>query len=94
MRSKNERAVLRHILVQHKYEAEDILRLLKQGRDFADLARKFSTCSSAKNGGELGDLSGKKLDSDFEDAVKQLKPGALSGVVRTRFGYHIIQSLP
>lgn len=84
---------LRHILVQHRYEAEDVLHLLKQGKDFSDLARKFSICSSARNGGDLGDLSGKKLDSDFEDAIRYLKAGVLSDIVRTRFGYHIIQGL-
>lgn len=82
--------VLKHILVQHKFEAEDILRLLKSGKDFESLAKKFSTCPSAKQGGDLGDLTGKKLDPDFEEAAALLKAGQTSGVVRTRFGYHII----
>jgi peptidyl-prolyl cis-trans isomerase C len=83
----------KHILVQNKYEAEDILRLLKEGKDFSALAVKFSTCPSGKSGGDLGELAGKNLDEDFETALKLLKPGATSGAVRTRFGYHIIQRI-
>lgn len=81
---------VRHILLKQKFEAEDVLRLLKQGQDFSTLAKKWSTCSSASAGGDLGNLSGKKLDSDFEEALDMLKPGQTSGIVRTKFGYHII----
>ena len=84
---------LKHILVTHKYEAEDILKLLKEGKDFSDLAKQRSTCPSAPSGGDLGNLKGKKLDMDFEEAAELLKPGQISGVVRTRFGYHIIQRI-
>lgn len=82
---------IRHILVEHKYQAEDLTRLLKNGDDFALLAQKYSSCPSAKAGGDLGDLTGKSLDEDFEFAAKQLKTGEISGPVRTRFGYHLIQ---
>ena len=82
---------LRHILLKQKFEAEDVMRLLKQGQDFGLLAKKWSTCSSAAVGGDLGDLSGKKLDPDFEEAAALLKPGQTSGIVRTKFGYHIIR---
>jgi peptidyl-prolyl cis-trans isomerase C len=85
--------MVRHILVQHKYEAEDILRLLKEGKDFVSLAKKFSVCPSAEDGGNLGNLKGKKLDSDFEEALSILKPGQTSGIIRSKFGYHIIQIL-
>ena len=84
---------VRHILVKHKYEAEDILRLLQSGSEFAALAMKYSQCSSAKQGGDLGDLKGKKLDPDFFEAVESLKPGKISSPIRTRFGYHLIERL-
>lgn len=86
---------IRHILVQQSYEAEDVLRLLKQGKDFAALAERFSICPSAKQGGDLGlhSRSG-NLDEDFADAAFLLKVGEVSTKpVRTRFGYHIIQRL-
>lgn len=81
---------LKHILVAHQYEAEDILKLLKEGKDFSELAKQRSQCPSAAGGGDLGNLKGKKLDMDFEEAAELLKPGQISGVVRTRFGYHLI----
>jgi len=79
-----------HILVKHKYEAEDILRLLKQGRSFESLAQKLSICSSASRGGDLGTFRKDSVDPDFLEALMSLKAGETSGAVRTRFGYHII----
>jgi peptidyl-prolyl cis-trans isomerase C len=84
-----------HILVKHEYEAQDLVRKLDAGEDFASLARKFSTCGSAASGGDLGDLTGKmnRLDDDFREAAEKLKVGARSQPVRTRFGYHLILRL-
>lgn len=83
---------VRHILVKHQYEAEDILRLLQSGKDFSELARKKSLCSSASDGGDLGELKGKKnLDPDFAEALDFLKIGQVSKPIRTKFGYHLIQ---
>lgn len=81
----------RHILLPTKHEAEDVERWLKEGKDFAQLARKYSQCSSSATGGELGELKGKKLDENFLESLESLKPGEVSRVVRTRFGYHLIQ---
>ncbi len=80
-----------HILVKNKFEAEDILRLLKSGSSFNDLAQKFSICSSAKNGGNLGIVTARQLDSDFYEAYCLLKEGEISAPVRTRFGWHLIK---
>ncbi|MGZ3769442.1 MAG: peptidylprolyl isomerase [Bdellovibrio sp.] len=81
-----------HILVQQKYEADDILRLLQNGQDFAALAKKYSTCSSASQGGDLGLVALGRLDETFEEAVLCLKVGETSKApVRTRFGYHLIK---
>lgn len=83
---------LHHILTSHEYEAQDIERKLKEGADFLELAKKFSICPSALQGGDLGDLTGRlsRLDEDFLEAAKKLKPGEYSGPIRTRFGYHLI----
>lgn len=81
-----------HILVQHLYEADDILRLLKAGQVFEDLARRYSTCPSASVGGDLGFFKPGRMDETFEDAAFVLKVGDLTKApVRTRFGYHIIK---
>ena len=81
-----------HILVQHQYEADDLLRLLASGKDFGDLARKYSKCPSASAGGDLGSFGRGKMDEDFEEAALALKAGEVSKKpVRTKFGYHLIK---
>lgn len=82
---------VRHILVQHSYEAEDLLRKLKQGESFEELAKKYSKCPSAKSGGDLGILKSGQADEDFEEASISLSEGQSSpSPVRTKFGYHLI----
>lgn len=84
-------AKISHILVAHEYEAQDILRLLKQGKSFEELAQRFSKCPSAEKGGDLGELKEGRADADFEEAAFALKPGEQTAKpVRTRFGYHLI----
>lgn len=81
-----------HILVKSEFEAQDVLKLLKEGKKFEDLAQKFSTCPSASQGGLLGTVPLQRLDEDFADAAVLLKAGETSAKpVRTRFGYHIIR---
>ena len=83
-----------HILVDKEYEAQDLLRSLKEGKSFSDLAVKFSKCSSAKSGGNLGQVEVSRLDEDFADAALALKVGEISlKPVRTKFGYHLIMRL-
>jgi peptidyl-prolyl cis-trans isomerase D len=66
-------------------------RALK-GEDFATLARTLSEdTGSAKNGGDLGFNTRGKMVTPFDDAQFALKPGQLSDVVETRFGYHVIK---
>lgn len=80
-----------HILVTHKYEAEDLVKRLDQGAAFEELARKYSTCSSSQQGGDLGKVDDRRLDADFREALDGLKAGEVSPPVRTRFGYHLIR---
>ena len=81
---------LAHILVEHKFEAEDLLKKISQGSRFEDLAKKFSKCSSASMGGDLGHIDLRRLDPAFAEAAEELAEGQISGIVRTRFGYHLI----
>lgn len=90
--SSNKQLNARHILCADRISADDVLRHLKNGKDFQELAKKYSQCPSAPQGGDLGNLFGKKnVDPDFIEALEILKPGQTSGIVRTRFGYHLIQ---
>ncbi len=77
---------------QKKAEIQDILSKLRKGDDFAEKARKFSEDpGSAENGGDLGFVSRGMMVKPFEDAAFSLKPGEISGIVETQFGYHIIK---
>ena len=65
-------------------------RALK-GESFAELARKYSEDPAASRGGDLGYFSYRDMVGAFSDAAFALKPGQLSDVVETRFGYHLIK---
>lgn len=83
----------KHILVSHEYEAKDLLKKLQDGKSFEDLAKDFSLCSSAANGGDLGEFSQGMMVAPFEKALLQLKPNEISGIVKTQFGFHLIKRL-
>lgn len=84
---------VRHILVKHQFEAQDIQRNLGDGKDFSALAKKHSLCPSAPGGGDLGPVKLERLDEDFAQACQGLKEFEVSSPVRTRFGWHLIQKL-
>lgn len=66
---------------------------LAAGGSFEDLAREFSEDASAQVGGDLGTFGRGMMVPEFEDAAFALEPGEVSGIVPTRFGFHIIQVL-
>ncbi|MBD2872451.1 foldase protein PrsA [Paenibacillus arenilitoris] len=81
-----------HILVATKEEAEAILAELKQGGDFAAIAKEKSTDPGSKdNGGDLGFFGKGKMVPEFEEAAFALKVNELSGVVQSEHGFHIIK---
>jgi foldase protein PrsA len=81
-----------HILLKTKAEAEEVLQQLKQGADFATLAKEKSIDTGSKdNGGDLGYFGKGVMNEQFEKAAFALKKGELSGVVESPNGFHIIK---
>ena len=81
-----------HILLKTQDEAAEILQRLKSGEDFEALARQFSIDrASGARGGDLGEFGRGDLRPEFEEAAFKLKVGALSAVVQSNVGYHIIK---
>jgi peptidyl-prolyl cis-trans isomerase C len=83
----------RHILVKTEDEANDVLKQLKGGTDFAKLAEeKSKDAGSAKQGGDLGYFVRDAMVKAFADAAFGMKVGEVSDKpIKTEFGYHIIK---
>lgn len=73
--------------------AEDALRSIRSGADFAQVAAAFSDSTDALQGGNLGWRSGARLPTVFADTVREQKVGTVSGVLRSAAGFHIVKLL-
>ncbi|MDD5722960.1 MAG: peptidylprolyl isomerase [Syntrophales bacterium] len=73
-------------------EIKKVQSELKEGGNFAELAKKYSQCPSSANGGDLGYFARGQMVKPFEDAAFLLKKGEVSDIVETSFGYHLIQA--
>ena len=101
--SKPEQVRASHILIgldeksdeaarkKARKQIEEILAKVKAGGDFSKLAQEHSSCPSKAQGGDLGPFGKGMMVKEFEDAAWAMQPGEVSGVVETKFGYHIIK---
>ena len=80
-----------HILVETETEAEELLLGLKNGADFSELAKTYSTGPSGAQGGNLGWFGQGAMVPTFENAVIKLKIDEVSVPVQTQFGWHLIK---
>jgi len=100
---KPEQVKASHILVKLEKDAteeqkaaakakiEGLLKQVKEGGDFAELAKANSDCPSKEKGGDLGAFGRGQMVKEFEDAAFAMEVGQVSDVIETQFGYHIIK---
>jgi peptidyl-prolyl cis-trans isomerase C len=80
-----------HILVKTEDEAKQVAEKLKEGGDFAALAKEHSQDRGGANGGDLGYFTRGQMVKPFEDAAFSMEKGKLSDPVKSQFGWHIIK---
>lgn len=76
---------------EKRKEVDRIRQELLDGADFAESAKKYSTCPSSQKGGDLGQFSRGQMVPEFERAAFGQEIGEIGDVVETKFGYHIIE---
>ena len=102
--TKPEQVRASHILVRFKPDEsqevkekakekiDDLLHQVKEGADFAELAKEYSEGPTAVRGGDLGYFSRGRMVPEFEEVAFSLEEvGETSGIVKTKFGYHIVR---
>jgi len=86
-----ERIRARHILVASKDEAEAVIKRLKNGEKFEDVAKEVSLDGSKDYGGDLGYFTAAEMVPAFSKAAFALQPGEISEPVETKYGWHVIK---
>ena len=77
--------------LETKAEAEALKKRLDKGEDFAKLARKHSTCNSAKRGGDLGELRPGQLVPAINQIVFKKALNQIHGPTKSKFGFHLVE---
>jgi peptidyl-prolyl cis-trans isomerase C len=86
-------ACARHILVKTKPEAQKLKDQIANGADFGKLAKKFSTCPSKKQGGDLGEFRPGQMVKAFDNVVFKMPLLTVHGPIKTQFGFHLIETI-
>lgn len=84
-------ATARHILVDSEEQCLQLKNEIEAGADFADIAKKHSSCPSGANGGDLGSFGPGQMVPEFDKVVFSADVNTVQGPVQTQFGYHLLE---
>jgi len=79
------------VVEEKRKKAEEILKMAKEGKDFAELAKEYSEGATRETGGLLGEFKKDDMVEPFSEAAFSMKEGEISDPVRTQFGWHLIK---
>jgi peptidyl-prolyl cis-trans isomerase C len=85
------KAQARHILVKTAEEAEQLKQRIAKGEAFDVLAKKYSTCSSGKRGGDLGEVRPGQMVGAIDAVIFKKPLRTVHGPIKSKFGYHLVQ---
>lgn len=85
------KARARHILVDSCEKCEELKQQILDGADFAEVAKKNSSCPSGQKGGALGEFSPGQMVQEFDVVVFNEEVGVVHGPIKTQFGYHLVE---
>jgi len=80
-----------HILLRSREEADEILKRIKKGESFEELAKKHSLDPTAVKGGDIGYFRKGQLIPEIEEAAFALKKDEISDIIQSTFGFHVIK---
>lgn len=88
-------ATARHILVSSEESCLELKQQIESGTDsasdFANVAKKHSSCPSGAQGGDLGEFGPGMMVPEFDKVVFSAPVGTVQGPVKTQFGYHLLE---
>lgn len=85
------KARARHILVSTEEKCNELKAVIEGGKDFAEVAKEFSTCPSSRQGGDLGEFGPGMMVPEFDKVVFSAPLNEVQGPVKTQFGYHLLE---
>ena len=85
------KASARHILVNTEAECLRLKSEIEGGKDFAEIAKKYSKCPSGRKGGDLGEFGRGQMVPEFDKVVFTGELNKVHGPVKTQFGFHLLE---
>ena len=84
-------ATARHILVESEAKCLQVKTEIEAGADFAEAAKKYSSCPSRMQGGDLGSFRPGQMVKEFDEVVLSGDLNKVLGPVKTQFGFHLLE---